>query len=332
MLGKKGHNLRVQGSYDLYIVSLGGDEFCIVVDTHGEPLDHGKLDRDFRALEFSMGQPCSLNYLVAVDIDHKVAGAAGLDFGGREPKHAQARCPVAGSKELHIHEGQPVEEDKWIPVLCWLVANKIDADGKDSPLFLATAAYLDSLTGHIHANYLLAQVALEAFCSAVVEQETGVLVRDSKAWIRFVKERKHLILEHAVDDEAGRKLVNKVISSQQAPSTDRVEAALEHWRLEVPEVAHAEVKKRSYSAHRFLMAKESDADWQELADRLAIIQTLLVAVVAKYVGYKGPIVDWKWKTGRRAIPGWWAYEPIEEARRRFVVGDDELLGGAPKVG
>jgi hypothetical protein len=115
--------------------------------------------------------------------------------------------------------------------------------------------------------------------------------------------------------------VNKVINAQQAPSTDRVLTALKHFGLTVPKVALDEVGRRNVVAHRYLMAVESTADWQELADRVAIVQTLLVAVLAKRVGFEGPIVGWEWAHGRLKIPDWWPWKRLDEARRHYLVLD-----------
>jgi hypothetical protein len=317
-------HLRLRGTYDLYVVKTKPGPVALVVDTGGRRLDHEVLGTDILALEFVMGRPLHLNYLTALGPDEAVVGAAGLGFARSRPRHCNRRCPVAGERELYFIADETIAEHLWVPVLFELVAKRLQAEGQDSPLLTAIAAYLDSLTGHIHANYLLAQVALEAFCAGVVEATSGVLVKNPKAWVGFVEQKRTDFLAHAIDEEAGRKLVNKVINAQNAPSTDRVATALTHFGLTVPQQALREVARRNTAAHRYVMAQESTADPEELADRVAIVQTLLVAVIAKYIGFSGPIVGWEWAHGRRTIPAWWPWERLSQARRRYMVLDPAI--------
>lgn len=314
-------HLAIKANYDIYFVERDKEVFMLV-DTGEADLDHGILSTDFRALEFALGRPMRLDFMLGLDDALEVTAAAGVQLGGH--RVGRGRCPVPVYQDVIATDDEVAARHQWTPHLAGLVAKKLIEDGDDSPLQLATVAYLDSMTGHIHANYLLAQVALEAFCTKVVEAKAGVLVENSKNWLSFVEKIRDDIVAHAVDDEAGRKLVNKVKSAQHAPSGDRVHTALDHFGLDVPDGALKEVTKRGGAAHGFVMAKESTADAQNLADRLATIQTLLVAVVAKHVGYEGPIVGWKWRNGRRTIPAWWKWKAAPDAEIRYEVDETDL--------
>ncbi|NUP12091.1 MAG: hypothetical protein HOW73_39095 [Polyangiaceae bacterium] len=324
-LRDSGH-LRLRGAYDLYLVRRCSGGGVIVVDTGGRELDHSALAIDFAALEFALGQSLELTHLTAFADDGSIVGAAGLGFDGLGRSNAGRRPPAADRRDLNALSEESIAEYRWVPVLFERVAERLRRDGEDSPLSIPIAAYLDSLSGRIHASYLMSQVALEAFASALVESQGSLLVKDSKAWLRFVDERRHELVEHAIDEQAARRLVNKVKNAQQAPSTDRVHDALRHLELDVPKEALTEVERRNAVAHRYVMAKESTADVQALADRLAIVQTLLVALVAKYVGYDGPIVGWEWIHGRRRVPSWWDWKRSPEARRRYLALDPSLVG------
>ncbi len=313
-------HLRVEANYDVHIVVPEKGAHVVVIDANGKSIDHDAMGNDFTALEFALGRPLRLDYLIGLDDDRRAVGVAGLQFGGRYTESSGTRCPVAGAMDLYALTGEKVAEHTWVPVLASRVATRLQAEGVDSPLCVATAAYLDSLTGHVHAQYLLAQVALEAFCRAVVAAQTNTLVKDPGEWRKFVHSKRNEIATFASDAEAGRKLVNKVESAQHAPSSDRVLTALRHFDINAPEVALREVSKRNTSAHSYLMAKESELDVQEVADRLAIIQTLLTAVVAKYVGFEGPILGWEWINGRHKVPDWWKWTKQPEAAIAFTVG------------
>lgn len=320
--------VRLSNKHDFYIVQrhkLGTTR--LVVDTRGTPLDQSVLGTEFMAMEFALGRPLRLGRLVAVDANLQPVGAAGLDFGGWSGRGRVGRCPVATERDLYANFDKGTPARHWIPVLFSQVAKQLHLVGPDAPLIIAVAAYVDSIgANNIHVSYLLVQVALEALCSSLVTPTTHVLVKKPKEWLEFAQQHKAEILALATDVDAGQKLMNKVESAQQAPTTGRVPLALKHLSLDVPRRALAEIPGRNRSAHDLVMAKESTADAQDLADRLATVQTLLVAVIAKCVDFRGPIIGWEWVSGRRKIPDWWPWETIDEARRMYVAAVDDEDG------
>jgi hypothetical protein len=319
--GSSGYHLLLAGKYDLSIIQRREDRASIlVVDTHGEVLDQEKLSTDFMAMEFALGRPLRLDHLAAVEDAQVVVGAAGLGLGPPIEKARGGRCPVAASMDLYANYDQLDAEHLYVPVIFSLVDQALRSEGPDGTLLTAVAAYLDAVTAaNIHVSYLLTQVALEALGSAMVQATSGVLVAEPVAWLKFVASHKAEIRAFARNDEAAGKLVAKVENAQQAPSTDRVAAALRHCGLDLPKPALEEIRLRNPSAHNYVMAKESTADAQNLADRLATVQTLLVALIAKHVGFRGPIVGWEWIRGRHKIPDWWPWEPLPEAKQRYLV-------------
>jgi len=319
--GWSGYNLFLPGKYDLCIIQRRNDQASIlVVDTHGETLDHETMGTDFMAMEFALGRPLRLDHLSAVQDDLVVVGAAGLGFGSSVARARPGRCPVAASMDIYANFEELEAEHMYVPAIFSLVDRALHAEGPDSALLTAVAAYLDAATAaSIHVSYLLIQVALEALGSAMVQAESGVLVAEPAQWLAFVSKHEAEIRALARNEEAAPKLVSKVTNAQQAPSTDRVANALKHCGLDVPSAALKEIPRRNASARKYVMAKESTADAQDLADRLAIVQTLLVALIAKHVGFRGPIVGWGWIRGRHQIPDWWPWEALPEARQRFFV-------------
>lgn len=49
----------------------------------------------------------------------------------------------------------------------------------------------------------------------------------------------------------------------------------------------------------------------------------MVALIAKHVGFRGPIIGWAWIRGPHKIPEWWPWEPLPEARQRYLVPPDD---------
>jgi hypothetical protein len=325
--GWSGFHLFLSGRYDLCIIQRRKDRASLlIVDTRGEKLNHETLGTDFMAMEFALGRPLRLDHMTAVEDGLVVVGAAGLGFGSSVAKARAGRCPVAASMDIYANFDELEDEHLWLPVIFSLVGRALHDEGPDSALLTAVAAYLDAATAaSIHVSYLLIQVALEALGSAMVQAESGVLVAEPTRWLEFVGRHDAEIRALARNEESAAKLVSKVSNAQQAPSTDRVVSALKHCGLDVPQAALKEIPRRNASAHRYVMAKESTADAQDLADRLAIVQTLLVALVAKHVGFRGPIIGWGWIRGRHQIPDWWPWEKLPEAKQRFLVTPEDYV-------
>jgi hypothetical protein len=67
--------------------------------------------------------------------------------------------------------------------------------------------------------------------------------------------------------------------------------------------------------HAAIMFKESQADVDAYLRKNAIVRTMLVALVARVVGYKGAIVGWNHPPGHaysEPDPAWW---PVDQAVR-----------------
>jgi hypothetical protein len=132
------NHLRLQGHYDLYIVTPRNEgPVVLVVDTRGGPIDHGILGTDILALEFVLGRPLQLNHLTAIDAEQRVVGAAGLGIGGLYRGGGSDRCPVGGRRELYSINDEGVHEHIWVPVLFELVAHYLHQEGQDSPIWLS---------------------------------------------------------------------------------------------------------------------------------------------------------------------------------------------------
>jgi hypothetical protein len=305
--------LRMESAYDLHLLTTDSSRLRLIVDTHGAPLDQKLLGQEVQALEFALGSSYRIATFLALDRKHRPVGAANASFD-LYLDTKKRRCPVSGSRSD--------DHGYWPPVLASAVARELSKETKeDAPCRVTTTAYRDSLSGHVHKRYLLAQVALEAIAKKVIpKSNAGSLVKNVRAWHAWIKSADAEIRKHASDEESARILLNKLKDNvPQRPSGEAVLAALEHYGLKVPEEALKEIGLRNPSVHGFVMFKDEMPDANELLKRIAIIQTLLVALLAKYVGYSGPIVGWQLDDARwPTVPDWWPKEDAPEAHRRFV--------------
>jgi hypothetical protein len=90
-----------------------------------------------------------------------------------------------------------------------------------------------------------------------------------------------------------------------------------------PEMAAELEKGRGEIVHTALMFDEPPLDRETYRVRIGIVRTMLVALIARAVGYRGAITGWTRRPGRRwdaADPTWWTVddEASEAARCGYV--------------
>lgn len=88
--------------------------------------------------------------------------------------------------------------------------------------------------------------------------------------------------------------------------------------------AELDEEGRGLIVHAAIMFKESQADVDAYLRKNAIVRTMLVALVAKVVGYQGAIIGWNHRPGHayeEPDTSWW---PVDQAvrtaaRRMYLV-------------
>jgi hypothetical protein len=301
---------RLEGQCAWHVVMVEGQDVPIVVL---EPLCDGNLrdaiTHDFMAAQFAFGRPLALDMLVGTDADLNPISALGLRLGTRGLRGRRSPVPE------RFDDPTP-----WQALLFECLARKLKDEGANV-LKVPIGAYLDGVSSHLDLAYLAGQVGLEAFAFKIVGKAAPhALVKDTSAWSKWVNANKGAISDHALDADAGRKLLGKVVNAHQAPSSDRVEAALRHYALDVPDEVVEEIMQRSQAVHEYLMSgREPVRDLLKDVDRRDTVLTLLAALVAKYVGFDGPIVGWERADGGgREVPPWWPHRGEGARRVRFV--------------
>ncbi len=319
------NSMRLQGRYTWYLLN-GFEETAsavVVIDAGPSPLDHEAIGTDFNAMQVAFGTPMQLDTLVALDGPGNVVGCAGVHLGGNRKTERRRRAdgPVPDN----------VTNECWIPVLFNRLALAMAAS--DLPWGMICNAYLDSASdATIDGRYLKLQVALEAFAKALLKRAEATnaaprrLVRDADAWGAWVKKRRDELRAMVEDQASADVFINKVISAMNLPSSGVVADALRRLQppLIVDEVVLDELEKRNIPAHHLRMNKPGvDYDIDRDVERVDILRSLYVALVARACGYDGAIAGWvrskaaEWKPQ----PDWWPPPPesvIEESRRDFL--------------
>lgn len=318
----KHDGFRLLGKYNWYVLpQTEHDTAIVVIDAAGESLDRKALAGDFYVLQFTFGGGLRLDCLTGFDGARNVAGA--MSLGGFERPHTTYRPPVAHRLD---------EAQIWLPEFFRLVASKISMQGLE-PVVIAIAAYLDSEADHLDGAYLKAQVGLEAFAKRIVtESSPDLLVKDDAGWKRWVSTLEPLIRSQVLDPKQVDVIKGKFISAMYASSGDVVRKALSASGIEIPKDVREEIKKRNYPAHGFLMNKTIDHELDEDVRRLELIQTLIVALVATYAGYAGPIHGYDVADdGGRLAPTWWPVRSRQEDVWVRFFGERLVAGPNPNI-
>lgn len=287
---------RFSGSYVWYVLPQNaGAASVVAIDPGGVALDRELIFMDFHALQLTLGGGLKLDYLTGLDTSWNVVGA--MSLAGFERPGTRYRPPVA-------HESG--EAWVWLPEFFRLVAQKLVTVGLE-PLIIPITTYLDSQADHLDGAYLKAQVGLEAFSKRIVsEGSPESLVNDVTVWKEWVDTLEAAIASQLRDQKQIGVVMSKFKSAMYAPSGDMVRRALGMGNVDPPSEVLNEIKKRNYPAHGFFMNKTIEHDIDEDARRLEMIQTVTAALIASYVGYRGPIHGYDVANdGGRLPPAWW---------------------------
>jgi hypothetical protein len=161
------------------------------------------------------------------------------------------------------------------------------------------------------------------------------IVVDKKKWKEWVKANEQAIRTHAKPG-FDNSLYNKVLSVYRLASGKVVPNAFNSLCLPLTEEMTAELAGRDLVVHRGLMAPDGyDVD-RDLR-RVAIVRTMLVALVALVCGYRGAILGWEHDYfGTAFAPEhWWKIDPEERerAQQKYLTlhNEDDEVPSATEV-
>lgn len=313
--GSAGH-FRFSGSYTYYLIrsgSRGDGSWNLVVDTGAGAPDSELLGADFLLLQFVFGRQFRIATFHGVDEQrHTVAAISGV--GSRKTPHSHSFPPV------------PLERNntQWIDA-CWsaLLFNRVAAAWSTKsdwrpPFYMALTSCLDATTFHVDSDYLRLHVGLEAFAYWVlraVGQGERTVVRNKPEWKKWVKQN-----EAAIRDLANPgfedMLYNGVIGAYRHPSGRVVMSAFLTYGVTLLPEMTAELGERGTIVHQGFMSPDGYDAPRELR-RIALVRSMLVALLSKAADYGGPINGWEiGGMGRPLEPtDWWT---VRAADRDFA--------------
>jgi hypothetical protein len=198
-------------------------------------------------------------------------------------------------------------------------------------LYVPLTFYLDALVSfNVEARYLLLQVALESFAfwlSKGRDAPKPQLVEKSK-WKEWLSANRDAIIALGTDPTSGQSLLNQITSIPgRTPASRVVEGAFTRLGLTLtPEMTAELGRGRGGIVHRAAMFDDREESLDAYLSRIAIVRTMLVALVARVVGYSGAILGWKREPQRPYQPPrheWWPVDPAAQsaAFERFCADD-----------
>lgn len=302
-----GCHFRFAGTYTSYLVQSGPSEARIwhwVVDTDAGMPDREALERDFQVLQFVLGRQLRAPILLGIGGDGQTV-AVTTGAGTRSSLHPRSAPPVPINRD-----NDDRIDASWASLLFDRVSAMLTArPDTRTPIWMALDSYLDSMGQHLDADYLRLHVGLEALAYwwlRLNNEDERMVVKDKTAWKRWVKENSGSIRALAAEGFE-ESLVNKVMGVYRLSSGRVVPSAFLAHGLPLPEELSKELEERDVVVHQGLMAPEgydADRDFR----RIAMVRTLLVALICKAVGYNGAINGWeRGRAGYALEPtSWWS--------------------------
>jgi hypothetical protein len=187
---------------------------------------------------------------------------------------------------------------------------RFDADEPESPLAVAIHQYFESLVGVIENQFLHGWIATETIAKWAIRNDrlqsvAQQRIADHDAWLQWLRTHEATIKGFATSGK-GQSLFDRVKDSD-AGRQNAVQCVFKGERIEwTPEMESGE-KARNSVAHEGMMP-DSERDWEMDFSRVGLVRTMLTALMARLVGYAGPIADrvetYNKLTENRQ-PAWW---------------------------
>lgn len=294
----RGH-YRLSGShYVYYLIRTGPDRngrWIFAVDPQGAPqLDRGLLRDEITNLAFSFGCPFNVSKLHGLDERGAPVAFEGSDFGLHHPPRPRVAAPVP-------ERGDPTGWSvSFFKALSAGFASP-DASVRDG-LRRAIRHYLDALSDSSASGFELKMLLGSLVAARLVLGERAALVATREPWDGWIAGNRGQIEELAVRGLADE-LMTAIRRCEQPGEASLIRMALSRVGLEITDGMEAAIDAAvgQLSGGR--------AEERSARQRGVYLRTLLVALLAKKIGYGGPICGWEDRAPHLsdlpADPSWW---------------------------
>ena len=304
-------------------VEEGPDRWFLIVDSGQTRPVRKDIFNDLLALQFVLGTAFYFDVLEGLSDGRQCVARVGGRCG-RDHRHRPRTEDVVPTHFVQEH---------W-PAAFFEAISRAYRERPNLRLHIALSFYLDGLASfHVEGRYLLQHVGLEAFAHWLLKEQEGAdepALVDKPKWKAWLKENKDTIRGLAVPGSE-ETLYSKVTSiPARRASSMVVEAAFQRFALAVvPEMADELENGRNVVVHTAVMFEERREDVNDYLMRIAIVRTMLTALLAKVVGYQGAILGWGREYRRpysEADTSWWTVDP---AAREAALAFFNIEGDVP---
>lgn len=315
---ESGGHFLLRGAYTYFVVRCAERWFLVVETPDGRQPTRKELFPDFLALQFALGRVLSIDRLLGVDAAGQVIGVVGGRFGRHVGRNSQFEAPVP----MWVHD------DAWAPTLF----DRVSRTYRERPelrLHIPLSAFVDVLADYlVEARYLRLHVALEALAywlmKAKQQEDAEVVDKPGwRAWVRTHEMEIRRLAKPGFEDL----LFNNVKGAHRHPSGKLVALAFHEFGLDLTKEMTDELGNgRGGIVHRAVMFDESQPEVDAYLNRIAVVRTMLVALLSKIVGYRGPIQGWQRTPGHPFEPApssWWSPDTQAETEAQYVAVVDE---------
>ena len=281
------------------------DRWLIAFEASGARPTTADVSQVLAALGFVFGEPLGIGLLWPVLDDRIGAGLARLHLVDVSCESRQAPALTMSVDATWVADFV----DKTLQLL---------TTRPDSPLLVALHLYLASLHGYIDSKFLHAWIATETLASwAITNKVLGdggqPRIADHAAWLEWVRIHELEIRKHALPGME-QQLVDRVRGSEIERPTPVQRVFRGEGIAWTAEMEDAE-KARHGVAHEGSLLGGQPRNWARDAERVGLARTMLAAIVAKVIGYSGPIAD-RARTCSAITgddePSWWPVAPLTQ--------------------
>jgi hypothetical protein len=298
-----------------------GDQWFILVQSEPGRVPSTEKIRDLMmTLSFTLGEPITVHVLFQISASGDTTGIARLDLTGSPTP--SSRMPPALPFMV---------EAEWFVrfverALVFMTANP------GGIVHVAMHCYVWALLGTIDMKLLQNWVGTEALAGWMLKTRMvptppeALLVRDAEAWRKWVVDHEAEITAFTAAG-SGNRLLQRVMSAS-AKVASKVEkvfvASGLPWTPEMDDVQNI----RNAVTHAAVIAPVGERDWTRDRCRVGLMQTMLTALLAKVIGYDGPIAD-RSKTCFNSTgsdqPDWWTAGTLDSVTDHWARDIPEKL-------
>lgn len=274
------------------------DEEWFVAFESSTPPDQSWVMSVMSAVGFVLGEPLNIGVLHAVGMSSVGIGRARYMLVPW-PSHQGREAPAI-----------PVQAGAAAIVAFIEAIVRFDANELESPLPVAIHHYFESLNGAIETQFLRGWIAAEAVAKwaskngrlrTVAQQR----IADHDAWVQWLRTHEVTIKGFAIPGK-GQSLFDRVKDSD-AGRQNAVQCVFKGEGIDWTQEMESGEDARNSVAHEGRMP-DASRDWEMDFSRVGLVRTMLTALIARLVGYSGPIADrvktYNNLTGEEQ-PVWW---------------------------